>query len=294
MSSVKPEISTIHEAETGSGGVGIAAFEYQLPIREKLARVAQLGAACCELAIPGDVTPETAAGVAEAVAESGVRVTAVASLSKPNSPGGTEIGLQLLEDSIRCAERLGADYAVAYFGGHPDRPAAQATERYRRLVRPHVELAAELGVTILIENHFSHAPGDVTSRPNGCAELIAAIDAESFALNFDPCNFAIAGVDVVAAYRELKEVVRNVHIKDARPFDPAGDADYSGRIVEDLHRGKFIFVPVGEGIADNTGVLNALVRDGYCGPVTVEAHTPLEVLDDVFARGLAFCREMGL
>ena len=90
MSSIKLENSKAAQNEAARRGVGIAAFEYQLPIREKLARVARLGADRCELAIPGDLTLGTAAEAAEAVAESGVRVTAVASLSKPNAPGETE------------------------------------------------------------------------------------------------------------------------------------------------------------------------------------------------------------
>jgi sugar phosphate isomerase/epimerase len=294
VSRVRPEISRPSASFTERHALGIAAFEYKLPIQDKLARVAQLGADCCELAVPGDVTLENAAVVADALAGSGVRVTALASLSKPNSPGQTESGIQLLDASIRCAEALGAPYAVAYFGGHPDRSAAEAIERYRELVRPSIQLAAELGVSILIENHFSHAPGDVTSSPRGCADLIAAIDAENFALNFDPCNFAIAGVDVVAAYAELKDVVRNVHVKDARPYDPVGDADYPGRVVEDLNHGKFLFVPAGEGIADNASVLQALFRAGNAVPVTVEAHTPVETLDEVFAQGLSYCRIQGL
>jgi sugar phosphate isomerase/epimerase len=287
-------------AETGGDSgvtrrtLGIAAFEYKLPLVEKLSRVVLLGAGSCELATPGDVTADSAAEVAETLAATGVRATAVASLSKPNAPDGEETGLRLLEESIRSAHALRAPFAVAYFGGHPTRGAAEAIERYRELTRPMVELAEELDVTILVENHFSHAPGDVTSGPTGCAELIAAVDSRRFALNFDPCNFAIAGVDVAAAYQELKEAVRNVHVKDARPYDEVADSRYPGRIVEDLHRGKFIFVPVGEGIADNASVLTALLRDGYEGPVTVEAHTPEETLDDVFARGLAYCRETGL
>jgi sugar phosphate isomerase/epimerase len=274
--------------------LGIAAFEYRLPLSQKLSRVVRLGAASCELATPGDVTTDNAAEVAEILAATGVRATAVASLSKPNAPDGEESGLRLLEESIRSAHALGAPFAVAYFGGHPTRAANEAIDRYRQLIRPMVDLAEELDVTILIENHFSHAPGDVTSRPRGCAELIAAMDSRRFALNFDPCNFAIAGVDVAAAYQELKESVRNVHVKDARPYDEVADAEYHGRVVEDLHRGKFVFVPVGDGITDNASVLAALLRDGYDGPVTVEAHTPDETLDDVFARGLAYCRETGL
>lgn len=288
---------TAHAIAAAGRGIrreaGIAAFEYALALDDKLARVRALGATSCELATPGDVMPATAGAVADAVGRAGVRVTAVASLSKPNLPGGEADGLQLLEDSIRCAEALGARFAIAYFGAHPERAAAEAIARYAELTRPCLELAGDLGVTVLIENHFSHALGDVTSAPEGCAELIGAVGSTSLGLNFDPCNFAIAGIDLSAAYAHVREVVRNVHVKDARPFDPERDAAYPGRIVEDVHRGRFLFVPAGEGITDNAKVLDALARDGYDGPVTVEAHTPEETLDDVFARGLRFCRELG-
>jgi sugar phosphate isomerase/epimerase len=199
--------------------------------------------------------------------------------------------LHLLEESLRCASALGAPSVIAYFGAHPDRSARESIGRYCDLVRPMVELAERQGITILIENHFSHAPGDVTSGPEGCAELIAAIDSPRFALNFDPCNFAIAGIDVMAAYEMLRQFVQNVHVKDARPYDPLADASYPGRIVEDTNRGHFIFVPVGDGITENAVVLEALARDGYAGTVTVEAHTPQETLDVLFAQGLALCRE---
>ena len=285
----RSETAASHRAGTWS--YGIAAFEYDLPLGEKLARAVSLGADCCEIATPGDVTSATAEACADLIEATGTRVSAVCSLSKPNSPDGTELGLHLLEESIRCAAVLGAPAVIAYFGAHPERSAREAIDRYRDLVRPLVELAENDGITVLIENHFSHAPGDVTSGPEGCAELIAAMDSSSFALNFDPCNFAIAGIDVMTAYDVVRPFVQNVHVKDARPYDAVADADYPGRIVEDTNRGRFIFVPVREGITDNRVVLEALTADGYGGTVTVEAHTPQETLDSLFVQGLAFCRE---
>ena len=271
--------------------LGIAAFEYQLPLDEKLRRVAALGVDRCELATPGDVTTSSAEACRDLVETAGIHVSAVCSLSKPNSPDGTELGLELLEESIRCAAVLGAPAVIAYFGAHPDRPHREAIERYRELTKPMLELAEELEISILIENHFSHAPGDVTSGPTGCAELIEAIGSDRFGLNFDPCNFAIAGIDEASAYEALRPYVRNVHVKDARQFDPVADADYPGRVVTDTNRGQFIFVPVGDGIANNEVVLRALMADGFAGTITVEGHTPQETLDAVFERGLSLCRE---
>ena len=103
----------------------------------------------------------------------------------------------------------------------------------------------------------------------------------------------VALVENVPRLLPLKEVIRNVHVKDARPYDAVRDASYPGRVVEDVHRGRFLFVPAGEGVTDNATVLATLANDGYAGPVTVEAHTPPDTLDAVFAQGLRFCRERG-
>jgi len=272
---------------------GVAAFEYELPLAETLARVRRLGATRCELLVPGDVTPGSSAAAAEAVAAAGVQVTAVVSRSTPNAPGGEAEGLRLLEHSVDCAAALGAPFAIGYFGAHPSRAPGEAIRRYAELTRPCLARAAELGVTVLVENHFSHAPGDPTSAPDGCAELMGTVGLPSFGLNFDPCNFAIAGVDLMAAYVQLRDVIRNVHVKDTRSYDARRDAGHQGLVVRDVRRGPFLFVPLGEGMSDNDAVLDALAADGYRGPITVEAHTPPDTLDAAFAHGLRYCRERG-
>jgi sugar phosphate isomerase/epimerase len=276
--------------------VGVAAFEYHQPIEEAFDRVLRVGADRCELATPGNVTPETAEAVARAARERGITVTSVASLSKPNAvDDDAEVArmIQLLDDSIRAAATIGAPFAITYFGGHPTRPVDEGIERYVRLTRGSVKLAEDLGVTILIENHFSHAPGEVTNTASGCVDLVKAVDSESFAVNFDLCNFAIGGQPFDESYDILMPYVRNVHVKDARPYDPVADAGYDGRIVTDLNKGEFIFVPVGEGITPNDRILERMKADGLDVPITIEGHVPDDRIDDCFRRGLEFVRKAG-
>lgn len=277
--------------------VGIAAFEYHLPAPEAFARAAALGVTRCEIVTPADVVPETVGDVAVAAKEAGVAVTAVASLSKPNAvddPDDVARMIRLLDDSITCADALGSPYAITYFGGHPSRPEAEALERYVELVAPSVRRAEQLGVTVLIENHFSHAPGEVTNTARGCRDLIDAIGSPAFALNFDYCNFAIGGQSLDQAFDLLEPFIRNVHVKDARPVDPVRDAGYQGRVVTDLVNGKFLFVPVDEGITDNRALVRLLVAKGLDVTITVEAHVPDEQLDQCYRRGIELCRQEGV
>lgn len=277
--------------------VGVAVFEYHEEIAAALDRAAALGVSQCELTVPGNITVETAGSVGELLTERGLTVNSVASLSKINAVDTDEAAaamVALLDASVRCASTLGAPNAIVYFGGHPTRPIDEAVERYVRLIRPSVAIAESLGVTILIENHFSHAPGEVTNTAQGCVDLVTAVGSDNFAVNFDLCNFAIGGQQFPASYETLKPHIRNVHIKDARNFDPVSDADYTGRIVTDLVHGEFMFVPVGEGITPNAELLDLLVRDGLDVPVTIEAHVPDGQLDDAFRLGLRLCASKGV
>lgn len=277
-----------------SRSLGIAAFEYKTSLSEAFRRTSEHGVRHCELATPADVTLESLPEAADLAAEHGMTVTSVASLTRLNSPGDAGQTIALIDQSVEIAAGLGASRVITYFGGHPDRPPRDAIERYADLIGPTLDHARHLGVSVLIENHFSHAPGEVTNTAEGCAELISAVGADNFGLNFDHCNFAIGGQDIAAAYKLLRPMIRNVHVKDARAFDAVADADYDGRVVTDLVRGKFMFVPVGDGITDNDLILDRVVADHLQVPVTIEVHVPDRMMDAAFARGLALCRGKGI
>ena len=274
--------------------LGVAAFEFKVPLREAFRRTLSHGVRHCELVTPTDVTLASLSEASDLAEEFGVTVTAVASLTRLNSAENVKDTIALLDQSIEIAGGLGAPAVITYFGGHQERQPQEAIERYAKLIQPTLDLARVNGVNVLIENHFSHAPGEVTNTADGCAELISAGDAENFGLNFDPCNFAIGGQDIVAAYERLRPVIRNVHVKDARPFDPLADAGYDGRVVTDLVRGDFLFVPVPDGITDNDAILSRVVADELEVPVTVEVHVPDRMVDGAFSRGIAFCRDRGI
>lgn len=277
--------------------LAIGMFDYDLGVSEAVSRVEKLGVHLVELVCPRNVTESTAADVRSQLTQAGIQTSAVATLTKPNATDDEAEVAQIIElvaQSARTAGALGAYRAITYFGGHPTRGHDEAIARYAELIKPALAVAADVGVDVLVENHFSHAPGEVTNTARGCLELVEAVDHPNFAINFDPCNFAVGGQDVVEAYEMLRPVVRNVHMKDTVPRDPVAHASYPGRVVTDLVRGDFIFVPMGEGVTDNAAVLARLAADGYDGPVSVEAHTPQDTLDDVFRIGRDYCLDHGV
>lgn len=277
--------------------LAIGMFDYDLPVSESAARVQKLGVGLVELVCPRNVTSSNSSEVRKQLEFSGLQTSAVATLTKPNATDDEkEVAniIELVAESARTAAALGATRAITYFGGHPSRGRDEAISRYVELIQPALDVASDVGVNVLVENHFSHAPGEVTNTARGCLDLVEAVDRLNFGVNFDPCNFAVGGQDVVEAYDILRSVVRNVHMKDTVPRDPDAHANYPGRVVTDLVRGDHIFVPMGQGVTDNATVLARLAADNYGGPVSVEAHTPQETLDDVFRIGRDYCLDHGV
>ncbi len=274
--------------------IGIAGFDFKLPPEVLFKKIRKFDINRCELVTPGDIDLSNANQVLDYALESEVMITAVGSLSKPNLGEDPTNALDLLKNNILVADKIKTKRVITYFGGHDTRDKKDAISRYAKLVRPLVELAEESGVKILIENHFSHAPGEVTNTAEGCIDLIESVNSPNFAVNFDACNFAIGGQDIMVAFEMLKPYICNVHVKDARQFDPVQDASYDGRVVKDLVYGDFLFCSVGEGITDNENFIRSLIAEDLDVPVTVEVHVPDRLLQSTFQAGIDHCRSWGL
>ena len=120
--------------------------------------------------------------------------------------------------------------------------------------------------------------------------LVADTDLD---LCIDSGHFAYAGIDPVAAIRTYADRLGHFHFKDIRPdvIDRvrAEGLDFWTAIEAD------VFCPIGEGLVDAAGVINALAAVGYDGYATIEqdrvagSGTPLEDLQ----RSVAVLERMG-
>jgi sugar phosphate isomerase/epimerase len=205
--------------------------------------------------------------------ERGIRVVSVSSMAKLSQAGEDEVAehARLIERSIGLAAATEAPFATFMYGSPPTLDRAAARARFLKRVAPLVELAGEAGVTLLIENVFSRgAAGDLDSV-EATLDLFEHLDIEPVGLNFDPANFAIAGEEAFPrAYRELRHLIRYMHLKDVRPVEdgdlPLGDR----RVLEDYARGPFLVVPLGAGTYDVAGLVREIADDNRGIVVSLE------------------------
>jgi sugar phosphate isomerase/epimerase len=85
--------------------------------------------------------------------------------------------------------------------------------------------------------------------PAICREILETVDRPNIRMNFDPINFARAGVDSLEALGELQPLIAHVHLKGCRDSECC---------------------EFGEGDVDLTPVIQALIGGGYQGDFTVE------------------------
>ncbi|MBC3841373.1 sugar phosphate isomerase/epimerase [Streptacidiphilus sp. 4-A2] len=136
-------------------------------------------------------------------------------------------------------------------------------DAWARAAAPLLELAARLGVRIVVEPH----PKQVVYDPASARALLAA--APGVRLCVDPANLAAVGHDPVAAVRGWGSGLAAVHAKDLErwrePRDPRGDGwtRYGpGPAIR--------FRALGSGELPWPAVVAALLDEGYRGVVYVE------------------------
>jgi sugar phosphate isomerase/epimerase len=99
-------------------------------------------------------------------------------------------------------------------------------------------------IMFVFENHDG-----ASLHPEVCAEILGRVARSNIRMNFDPINFAKAGVDPSAALDAVRPFVSHVHLKG-------------------LSQGAY--VEFGEGDVDLAPVIHSLLSGGYGGQFTVE------------------------
>ncbi len=105
-------------------------------------------------------------------------------------------------------------------------------------------------VQFVFENHDG-----ASLDPVVCRDVLQRVGRENIRMNFDPINFAKAGVDPVQALQVVRLLVGHVHLKG-------------------LIRGEYC--EFGEGDVDLGPVLTSLLDGGYGGAFTVEYEGPFD------------------
>jgi sugar phosphate isomerase/epimerase len=150
---------------------------------------------------------------------------------------------------VEIARALGARTLRLFFGRLPRSSYDSAAERaiadnLRRLSDGYPD------TLFVFENHDG-----ASLVPEICRDVLSRVDRANIRMNFDPINFARAGVDPSAALAVVRPLVAHAHLKG-------------------LERGEFC--EFGAGDVDLTPILSALARHGYRGDFTVEYEGPFD------------------
>jgi L-ribulose-5-phosphate 3-epimerase len=163
-----------------------------------------------------------------------------------------------VERALEWAAALGAGAILLPFFGRAELASENDLDRAARAFRPLCDAAAERGVTLSYEG----------TLPAGAIRALAArVQSRAFGCYFDLANAVVRGYDSATEIRELGDLVRRVHFKDARV--KTGDCE------------------PGQGLVDFGAGADALREIGYDGWLVLETPpAPLELV----ARDLSFAR----
>jgi sugar phosphate isomerase/epimerase len=189
--------------------------------------------------------------VAQAVEANGLRVWVVSGgwCDFFRSAAEIETTFQSVARQVDIAKLLGVLRVRLFFGRLAYKDYSRAAFD---VVRANLSRLSDAhpDTIFVFENHDG-----ASLRPEVCQEILAAVARPNIRMNFDPINFAKAGVDPMAALNTVRDLVGHVHLKG-------------------LQKGEYC--EFGEGDVDLTPVLRGLRDQGYSGSFSVEYEGPFD------------------
>jgi sugar phosphate isomerase/epimerase len=183
-----------------------------------------------------------------------------------------------MKDTARAAAELGVQVVNGFTGSRiwgriysfPPNDFADIERGYQDFAErwgPIMDVFDEEGVRFALEVHPTEIAYDfVTTR-----KALSAIGRrDAFGINLDPSHFAPQFLDPAAFAEEFADRIYHVHVKDSRRrLDGRRSILASHLNFGDGERG-WDFVSPGRGDVDFEGLIRALNRIGYTGPLSIE------------------------
>jgi sugar phosphate isomerase/epimerase len=141
-------------------------------------------------------------------------------------------------------------------------------EDFAKRWKPILDAYDTLGVKFALEVHPTEIAFDIATAERA----LEALDHHpAFGFNYDPSHFVYQGVDYIEFIYRFAERIFHVHIKDSKFSDTPTEAGVFGGHLEFGDRRRYWdFVSPGRGDVDFEGIIRALNRIGYQGPLSVE------------------------
>ena len=221
-----------------------------------------------------------------------------------NPEGVNQRAAEEMMNTARAAQAFGVDVVNGFTGStvwpmlyhFPPTSPELIDAGYREFAdrwNPILDVFDEVGVRFGLEVHPTEIAYDIITSE----QTLAAIDRRpAFGFNFDPSHFVHQMFDPVNFINAFSDRIYHVHVKDSRISLNGTTSILSSHLQFGDHRRGWDFVSPGRGDVDFEGIIRALNRIGYDGPLSVEwedsgmdrEHGAAESVE--FVRGVDFAK----
>ncbi len=150
----------------------------------------------------------------------------------------------------------------------PDSVIEEGFQDFSDRWTPILNTFAEHGMRFALEVHPTEIAFDIPTAERA----LAAVDGHpAFGFNYDPSHLAYQGVDYLTFIARFGDRIHHAHVKDVWWSDrPTPAGVFGGHLAFGDPRRNWDFRSPGRGSIDFEGVIRALNRVGYRGPLSVE------------------------
>lgn len=183
-----------------------------------------------------------------------------------------------MQNTARAAKKFGVNVVNGFTGSSiwhmiyhfPPTPPSMIDAGYKDFAdrwNPILDVFDEVGVRFALEVHPTEIAYDIYTAE---LALEALNNRTAFGFNFDPSHFVHQFFDPVNFINRFPDRIYHVHVKDSK-VRLGGTSSILGSHLQfgDYRRG-WDFVSPGHGDVDQEGIIRALNRVGYTGPLSVE------------------------
>lgn len=190
-----------------------------------------------------------------------------------SDPAFRDEQVKLEKQFIDMTARLGGQFCRVLSGQRRPEVSREEGIRYAaECIDACAPFAAERGVTLIIENHYKDnywTYPEFAQHMDVFCELVDAVQAENFGVNYDPSNTILAGEDPLELLRRVKHRVVTMH---------ASDRYLAEGTIEDLQREENVegyaqrlrHGEIGKGMNDYDAIFSELRSVGFDGWISIE------------------------
>jgi sugar phosphate isomerase/epimerase len=183
-----------------------------------------------------------------------------------------------VKNTARAAKLLGVEVVNGFTGSpvwhmlYPFPPTSQAMidagfKEFAERWTPILDAFAADGVRFGLECHPAEIAYDIYTAQRA---LDALNGHKVFGFNFDPSHFVHQMFDPVEFINAFPDRIVHVHVKDSKVKLSGRNSILGSHLSFGDHRRGWDFVSPGHGDVDLEGIIRALNRVGYQGPLSVE------------------------